>query len=114
MQILKSLSDIAKGKVPVGLPRSSLWPKARLQHLLNNPTCSVCGGKDKLEVHHIRPFHLHPDLELDPTNFVTLCESDLNGVNCHLYHGHLGNFKSYNVDVITDAATWLGKLRGRP
>lgn len=68
----------------------------------------------KIEVHHIRPFHLHPDLELDPANLVTLCEADKGGANCHLLFGHLGNFKSFNVEVVSDASHWSEKIKHRP
>ena len=74
----------------------------------------MCGGKVKLEVHHKKPFHIHPELELDPTNFITLCEADKGGVNCHLLFGHLGNFKSLNDTVETDAAQWNTKIKSRP
>lgn len=74
----------------------------------------MCGGEEKLEVHHIRPFHLHPDLELDPDNLITLCEAGHDGSNCHLLFGHLGNFKSFNVDVRADAAHMGEKIENRP
>ncbi|MBR2553398.1 MAG: HNH endonuclease [Aeriscardovia sp.] len=35
--------------------------------------CKRCGGRECLEVHHIKPFALYPDLRLDPTNAITLC-----------------------------------------
>jgi hypothetical protein len=114
MPIVKHLIDAAKGKHPITAARSGHWPTVRKQHLALHPVCEVCGGSEKLEVHHRRPFHLHPDLELDPANLVTLCESKKSGVNCHLWFGHLGNFRSFNVDVLLDAAIWLGKLKHRP
>ncbi len=114
MTILKTMVDIAKGKVPLGTPRSSQWPAVRKAFLSTHPTCKVCGGTKNLEVHHKLPFHLHPEMELDPTNLITLCESDENGVNCHLFVGHLGDFKSFNVAVDMDAAMWLSKLTTRP
>ncbi|MGA7781162.1 MAG: HNH endonuclease signature motif containing protein [Paraburkholderia sp.] len=114
MPIIKHLVDAAKGKHPVTAARSGKWPTVRKQHLALHPTCEVCGGTQKLEVHHRRPFHLHPNLELDPKNLVTLCEANKDGVNCHLLFGHLGNFRSFNVDVLIDAALWLTKIKGRP
>ncbi len=59
--------------------------------------------------HHVKPFHLFPNLELDHENLVTLCESKKYGVNCHLWFGHLGNFKLYNPDGISDAVMWRAK-----
>lgn len=39
--------------------------------------CSICGGINKLEIHHIKPFELYPNLIFDPDNGQTLC------VSCH-------------------------------
>lgn len=101
-------------KVPKGAKRSSKWPKVRKEHLKKNPTCAVCGGKKKLEVHHVKCFHLHPDLELDPSNFITLCENKKDGINCHLLVGHLGSYKSFNENAPTDAKFWYDKIHARP
>ena len=109
-----SIKDIILGKAPLGSSRSSQWPKVRLAHLATQPTCAVCGGKSKLQVHHRVPFHLNPALELDPTNLITLCESGKGGVNCHLFFGHLGNFSAFNPQVTTDSATWRKKVKDRP
>lgn len=112
--LLQHVLDTSKGKIPANLPRSDKWPKTRAAHLKNFPACAVCGGRKKVEVHHIRPFHLHPELELDSSNLITLCENDDDGVNCHLFFGHLGNFKSFNVDVVVNAADWQKKIAERP
>lgn len=114
MPVIKHLIDAAKGKHPISTARSGHWPTVRKQHLALHPTCALCGGAVKIEVHHIRPFHLHPDLELDPSNLVTLCEADKGGANCHLLFGHLGNFKSFNVEVVSDASHWSEKIKHRP
>lgn len=111
---IAKIKDIIQGKVTLGKPRSKHWPKARAQHLSVNPKCAGCGGTHKLEVHHKMPFHLDPLFELDPTNLVTLCEAKKNGINCHLLIGHLGSFKSYNKDVVADAATIQLKITLRP
>ena len=106
--------DVAKGKHPMGSERSPHWASVRKAFLVDHPSCAVCGGTDHVEVHHQKPFHLHPELELDNKNFVTLCESKKDGVNCHLLFGHLGNFRSFNVDVLKDAKTWFAKIKNRP
>ncbi len=108
------LAEVKLGKHPASTKRSSKWTACRRTHLAQNPCCAVCGGNKKVEVHHVKPFHLHPDLELNPTNFISLCENMKDGLNCHLAFGHLGNFKSFNVDVRTDAATWAKKIETRP
>lgn len=95
---------------PMEEKRSTHWPKVRGEHLAQHPACEVCGhAGEKVNVHHILPFHLHPDLELDPNNLITLCE-DEHFVNCHLFLGHLGNFKGWNPAVTTDAAEFHQKL----
>ena len=113
-EIIRHIRDRISGKIPSGSQRSGHWPTVRKEHLLKNPKCAVCGGDKKLEVHHIRPFHLHPELELNPSNLITLCESKDNGVNCHLLCGHLGSFKSFNVNVKRDSSSWIKKILGRP
>ncbi len=114
MNIITHLVGVAQGKHPMSAKRSDHWVTVRADHLKNNPVCEVCGGSSNLEVHHIRPFHLHPELELDPNNLITLCEAKKDGVNCHLWFGHIGNFKSFNVDVLANAAEWALKLKNRP
>jgi 5-methylcytosine-specific restriction enzyme A len=94
-----------------GAMRSNKWPKVRAAHLRDYPTCAVCGRKELLNVHHIQPFHLYPELELDPFNLLTLCEGAT--TNCHFRWGHLDDWSSWNPFVRTDAALWLAKIRQR-
>lgn len=112
--ILKHLKDVGQGKAELGNKRSGQWPAVEKAHLEKQPNCMVCNRSEKLNVHHIKPFHIYPDLELDPSNLITLCESDKGGVNCHLHYGHLGNFKSFNENVIPDASLWNQKIKNRP
>ena len=111
---IESTLEIERAKVPAGMARSGHWPTVRAAYLKDHPVCAVCGGTEKLEVHHQKPFHTHPDLELDPTNFITLCEANKDGFDCHLAVGHLGSFKSWNVNVIFDASCWNEKIKNRP
>lgn len=111
LSVLTKLKERISGKVPSGKERSNLWANVREGHLFANPTCGVCGGKEKLEVHHIVPFHISPSLELDPKNLITLCESKKHGVNCHLFIGHLGNYRNWNSRVRIDALYWLEKIK---
>lgn len=113
MSVLRKVTDALQGKAPIGANRSPKWQKVRNIHLRENPTCAVCKGTTKLEVHHKKPFHLHPELELDPDNLITLCECASHGVICHLLIGHLGNYKSLNESVDEDAQTWRQKLETR-
>lgn len=96
-----------------GIPRAKEWPKLRGKWLKHYPRCALCGGKEKITVHHIRPFHLHPELELDNTNLITLCEGK-KVVNCHLVFGHFGNFRTkYNANVKEMVNIWRPRLMSK-
>lgn len=83
----------------VGEKRSPKWDKVEEDFKAAHPKCECCGTKQRLQVHHIKPFHVEPSLELDETNLITLCMSDN---ECHLRVGHGGDFKSYNPNVVQD------------
>jgi hypothetical protein len=108
--IIKQLADIIQGKAPPHCKRSSKWPSVRKAHLKKFPTCAVCGGTKKLEVHHIVSFFEDPSKELDPTNLITLCEARKT-LNCHIVFGHYMNYKNINPNVIEDARIWNEKLK---
>ena len=105
-KLVKSLNeDVRVGKPAV--KRSPRWDNVRNQHLKNNPACVACGRTERLQVHHIRPFHLFPELELDPSNLITLCEMFVNdgdntNDNHHLHLGHKGDFHKNNQKVLND------------
>lgn len=103
------LERLIRGRMKRGARRSSHWPAVRAAWLKVNPRCAACGSKERPEVHHVHPVHLHPDLELDSTNFITLCTR-----RCHLLVGHLGDWKAYNPAVRADAETWKKKIDTRP
>lgn len=100
-RFLTILQDGLKGK-PLSL-RSPHWHTVRKHYLEQHNKCAACGRAEHLQVHHIEPFHLHPDKELDISNFITLCEVPGDD-GCHLKLGHLGNWKSFNPDIIKTAA----------
>ena len=109
--MITAIKDAIQGKTPsLGVKRSGQWVTVRKHFIAKNNVCAVCGGKKKLEVHHVKPFHLYPEFELDPTNLITLCEDLGNGINCHLLIGHLGNYRNVNTAVREDAAVWREKL----
>ena len=89
--------------------RSSGWSKVRASHLSKYPTCAACGRSTKLEVHHIEPVHLSPEKELDESNLITLCDNP-----CHLFFGHLLNYKSWNTNVKEDCEIFFNKIKNRP
>ena len=79
-----------------GVKRSPHWRTVEKHFLESHGTCAACGGKEKLNVHHISPFHLFPERELDPNNLITLCMGKL---ECHFHLGHGKNFKMYVPNV---------------
>ena len=98
----------------LGAARSSGWQKVRKEYITKYPFCALCSGTKTLEVHHKQPFHIKPELELDPKNLITLCESGKNGIVCHRAFGHLGDYKSVNNQVDDDVMVWKTKFDNRP
>ena len=84
--------------------RSSHWASVRDHHLAEHPRCAACGGGKHVQVHHKKPFHEFPELELEPTNLISLCMGD---PECHLRLGHGGDYKFYNPKVEQDAAEFV-------
>ena len=82
-------------------PRSPKWRHVRQEFLKDHDFCKYCGSRDDLEVHHIVPVHIEPDLELVESNLITLCMTW--GKECHLKHGHLGNWKLYNKNIVKES-----------
>jgi 5-methylcytosine-specific restriction enzyme A len=83
--------------------RSSQWPDLRRKWLVREPQCQCCNKITKLQVHHIRPVHLYPELELDENNLITLCENPT--MNCHFIYGHCLNWLAWNRQVMFDVDT---------
>lgn len=110
MDYIKSLFGIS----PTfgGVARSGKWPEVQKSFLKANPLCAVCACENKLlsplNVHHCQPYHLYPELELDPNNLITLCRPH------HLLVGHLMKWASFNKDVRTDAQMLANKIKTRP
>jgi len=60
--------------------------------------CAICGCRKHLEVHHIKPVHVYPELACERSNFITLCDAKNNG--CHRWFGHFGNFRrKFNINI---------------
>ena len=90
-----------------GASRNSRWDDVRKKHIIEHPKCAVCGKIGKLlsnEVHHILPFWKHPELELEPTNLITLCRTH------HFEWGHFFDWSSWNENI----ALWVGDIINKP
>jgi 5-methylcytosine-specific restriction protein A len=94
-------------------PRASEWVYVRNEFVRRHPRCEACGGSYNLNVHHIKPFHLYPELELDEGNLITLCREH------HFRIGHdpdgkgpaKPNWSASNPNVRSDAESMRSKVR---
>lgn len=67
--------------------------KALLTHRKNHPVCEATGKTTRLQVHHLIPVSVRPDLAGQSSNLITL-ERD-----AHLVIGHAGDYKAYVTNV---------------
>lgn len=88
--------------------RSPEWPALRAAWVERNPTCRCCGRRENLNVHHVRPFHLFPELELEESNLITLCEGG--PVNCHYLAGHGARGWRYYVEDVEESIRAVRKM----
>lgn len=107
INIVEALKDRITGKAPKGAKRSKYWRSVRADYMDENPLCEICNKDKKLEVHHIIPFHVAPDLELRHDNMITLCRKH------HFTFGHIENWRITNPSVEADAAYWRTKFENR-
>lgn len=89
-------------------PRSPKWFVTRGSFVKKKGCCAACGTEENLECHHIEPFFLYPEKELDEDNFIVLCRA------CHFIFGHLKKWSSYNTTVVEDAKWFCKKVKARP
>lgn len=109
MTIFHKIISLFKTDRTFGAVRSSKWPATRKDFLILHNKCALTGSRKHLAVHHIKPFHLYPELENDPNNLITLSEKTM-GSNIHLLFGHLGNYKKENSELLEDVKIWKTKL----
>lgn len=103
--------------VSVDKKRSSHWPAVEHKWLISHPACAACGNTFNLNVHHVVPFHINPELELadgsdgKPANLITLCMSKER--HCHLLLGHGDSFKAFNQEIHRDATDHNEALKAK-
>ena len=108
--MLKWLKNLFFEDRTFGALRSSQWKIVRRINIKDYcELCEVKGGLLRpLELHHVKPYHLFPELELEPSNFITVCRP------CHLRYAHLSSFHSYCLDIKELAREWQERRRDRP
>ena len=113
-RFMKYVRDRIEGKAGPGQKRSKDWRKVRKAFVKENPFCAFCGTTKGLEVHYIIDFTLAPELELEPSNLITLCRTKgrFGMKSCHRAVGHFGNWRRVNPNVKEDCAIWSGRFKG--
>lgn len=108
MDILLNWLGVGRYANTFGANRSPKWPAVEQAFISAHPVCAVCGTDTDLNVHHIKPFHINPKLELLASNLITLCREH------HFLFGHFNNWASFNRDVVVDSTAWRLKIKERP
>ena len=81
-----------------GCTLNGSWQATRKKYLeFMGRKCRCCGYEKNIEVHHILPRHVRPDLTLEINNLIALCK------HCHFHVGHLNNYHNYNETIETVA-----------
>ncbi len=95
--------------------RSPKWAATRERFAKQFPDCAACGAVDHINVHHVIPFHEDKELELDPTNLITLCRYH----HFHIGHDRDGlsgpgepNWNDSNPNVRQECAAFRSMLQG--
>ena len=88
----------------IAAERSAKWDSVRDGIVRDHPYCALCSSTEDLEVHHKKPFHLHPELELAPSNCIVLCR------HCHWWAGPGGVAWEVENDEIDEILNGVGEL----
>lgn len=82
-------------RAPDGASLNWSWQRCRRAFLKQvGKICVCCGSIKHIQVHHILPRHIRPDLALVLTNLLALCR------NCHFHIGHLNSYFTYNAEIV--------------
>jgi len=95
--------------VGVSKDRSPEWSRVRDEYYAEHPNCAfkgcTCVDCPK-QIHHIKDFGRHPELELDKNNLVTVCFQH------HLDVCHQGSFREINEYAREDLASGSYPAKG--
>lgn len=92
-----------------GSKRDPRWAQFRREIIFQRGyKCEATGKTENIELHHCKPFHKYPELELDPDNVILLER----GV--HFDIAHLCSWRSWNKDIKEDARKLREKIANRP
>ena len=70
--------------------RKAMWEYAKA-----HPQCEWCGRERDVDVHHVIPISVAPDLAGAEANMISLCAD-----KCYLYVGHNGDYRSRYVENV--------------
>lgn len=94
-----------------GALRSSEWSRASKAHRVEQPLCEFGMHNptmlNPLNTHHIKDFSTYPELEMEKSNWINLCRFH------HLYHAHLGAWRSICPTVREDARIYTEMVKNR-
>ena len=103
---LRRLLGLDSQPIYGGRKRSPKWRALSDRFLKEHPACAATGrikGKGIIVVaHHIIPYHVQPDLELEWENLIPMSEGGT--WNAHLWMAHLGEWADWNPRIREDAA----------
>lgn len=94
--------DFLFGGKTFGATRAKGWRRFREANIENY--CRYCDSFVLLELHHIIPFNVAPEKELDKDNVVTLCRW------CHFKLGHFCDWWSWNENILN----WIEAKNQKP
>jgi len=92
----------------VGSQRPSAMTR-RMAQWLKGKRCVVCGGKKRVQAHHMLPFHLWPQLAMEERLWLPVCRGNPQ-LDCHCAIGHAGILEGINIFVL-EFAGMFAKVR---
>jgi len=99
--VIRNPAEITRGARRLAVVRHSM---RLFRSLPENQECAWCGRARKLDIHHVVPVSVDPDLAADPDNMIMLCRKP----PCHQTIGHHGDFGGRYVENVRDLCDRAG------